>query len=245
MPQGKKKTIKRKPGVVSKKYFDEETEEAILAYVKSDNKKEKDKIYEEKIFPATKTLAENLINVYGYHALHDSKEELRDECVSHVSQVFAKYKQEKGHAFGYFNIVTKNHLNGIVKKSNKLMKTFVSFEEKEEFSDRDMQIMSENIKLPATDELKIAEEENERIKEILHDVKIHLKTTVEFQIFDAIEKMFKHKEDLDIINKRSVSVYLRNITGLKGKQLTIPLNNIKKLYAEAKAYMMKERGEDE
>jgi hypothetical protein len=50
----------------------------------------------------------------------------------------------------------------------------------------------------------------------------------------AIETLFKKINDLDYLNKRAVFVYLRDISGLTPKQLSVSMSNIRKHYKDIK-----------
>ena len=49
---------------------------------------------------------------------------------------------------------------------------------------------------------------------------------------DAIETLFKNIEELDYLNKRAVFVYLRELSGLNAKQLSVSMSNIRKVYRD-------------
>ena len=48
----------------------------------------------------------------------------------------------------------------------------------------------------------------------------------------AIITLFDNIEDLEFLNKRAVFVYLREISGLNPKQLSVALSSIRKHYRE-------------
>ena len=47
-------------------------------------------------------------------------------------------------------------------------------------------------------------------------------------------KAFEHIDDLDMLNKRAVFVYMRDISGLNPKQLSIAMSTIRKHYKQLK-----------
>ena len=51
---------------------------------------------------------------------------------------------------------------------------------------------------------------------------------------DAIVTLFTKIDDLDYLNKRAVFVYLREISGLNAKQLSVAMSNIRKHYKEVR-----------
>ena len=72
----------KKAAKLSRIYFSSNTQDAIVAYQVSVEKKDKDKIYINDIKPAFEKLAENLINIHKFTSLHDSYDDLRSDCVN-------------------------------------------------------------------------------------------------------------------------------------------------------------------
>lgn len=111
---GHKKITRRKPGDTSprKYYFDENTQAAIVEFQQEQNIAIRNLIYTKTISPAFRTLVENLINVYKYQVIGESKEDLRNECVEFLFTVIGKFDITKGSkAFAYFNVVAMNWLS--------------------------------------------------------------------------------------------------------------------------------------
>ena len=49
---------------------------------------------------------------------------------------------------------------------------------------------------------------------------------------EAIISLFNNINDLDFLNKRAVFVYLRELSGLNAKQLSVAMSSIRKHYRE-------------
>ena len=49
---------------------------------------------------------------------------------------------------------------------------------------------------------------------------------------DAIIKVFEMIDQLDFLNKRAIFVYLREISGLNPKQLSVSMSNIRRYYRD-------------
>ena len=54
-------------------------------------------------------------------------------------------------------------------------------------------------------------------------------------VYDAIRTLFNSADDLDILNKKAVYLYLREITGLNTKQIVSQLNKMRKRYRAFKS----------
>jgi hypothetical protein len=62
----KKRVIRRGTGNPANMYFNADTQAAICEYQDSEDQKEKDKLYIERILPAFDKLVQNLIFIYGF-----------------------------------------------------------------------------------------------------------------------------------------------------------------------------------
>ena len=49
---------------------------------------------------------------------------------------------------------------------------------------------------------------------------------------DAIITLFQKIDDLDLLNKRAVFVYMRNLSNLNPKQLSVAMSTIRKHYRD-------------
>ena len=52
----------------------------------------------------------------------------------------------------------------------------------------------------------------------------------ELSVYNAIRQLFLYSDDLDMLNKKAVYLYLREITGLNTKQVVNNLNRMKGRY---------------
>lgn len=107
------KIIKRKSDSTTKSnmYFNEKTTEAIENYQKLSSKEEKEKLYLAEIYPAFDKLVENLIFIHGFRGLHDSYDDLKNDCVTFLYEAIHKFDPTRGtKPFSYFNVVAKRWL---------------------------------------------------------------------------------------------------------------------------------------
>jgi hypothetical protein len=86
---------KRKPKKKNT-YFTQETEDAILAYLKEENHLQRDKIFNEKIYHALYKLAENIIHTFKfYYTEVESLEDLKHEVMIFLLERFHLYHPSK------------------------------------------------------------------------------------------------------------------------------------------------------
>lgn len=235
MPVGKKITRRKKGSGPTVNYFTEQTQESIVLFRNESDIEKKKKIYMEGIKTAFETLVETLINVYGYHVLYESKEDLKNHCVADLYEVIGKFDPSKGSkAFSYFNVVAKNWLTIRSKTNAKNIQTFTSIDNKDAFSSHELELIENFNVLPSVDEVVTQEEITDNIKKMLQEISDRVKTDNEKTTVNAVKFLFDKLEDLDLVNKRALMVYVRELTNLSPKQLSIVLSSLKKHYKTIK-----------
>jgi hypothetical protein len=242
----KKKISRRKPGEKSfRNYFDDDTQAAIVRYQKAliempdgtfvPNHEERNTIYVMEILPAFSTLIENLINVYGYHVLYETRDDLKNECLEFLYGVINKFRAEKGSkAFSYFNVVAKNWLTIRSKQNAKVVQNYVSMDNREALSKHDLDLIEDHNVVPSIEDVLTNEDLSKNLKGLVTTLKDKAKTENEKSCLDAIGILIENIDDIDLLSKRAVMLYIREITGLSSKQLSIVLSSLKKQYRVVK-----------
>lgn len=238
----KKKISRRKPGEKSfRNYFDDDTQAAIVRYQQAvieqpdgtflPNYPERNTIYVNDILPAFSSLIENLINVYGYHVLYETRDDLRNECLEFLYGVINKFKAEKGSkAFSYFNVVGKNWLTIKSKQNAKMVQNYVSLDNREALSKHDLDLIEDQHVIPSIEDLLTTDDISKNLRHLVSTLKDKAKTDNEKACLNAIEILIENIDDIDLLSKRAVMLYIREITGLSSKQLSIALSSLKKQY---------------
>ena len=231
----RKKTYRRKSkkGTSKKLYFGKDVHLAIIEYQNCDTRAKKHQIYTGKIKNSFEKLVENLIFIHGFAANQEHFKILKSDCVSFLYETLEKFDRGKGSkAFSYFNVCAKNFLIIRNKKTSKNRKRNISIEEFKNMNATEKH-MIENYKiLPSQDDIIIREEDKIILKEILGKIKLKVSNHNEKLCIDSIIKVFDNIENLDFLNKRAIFVYLREISGLNPKQLSVAISNIRKYYRE-------------
>lgn len=231
----KRRVVRRKPGQTMVKYFTMDTQDAIVRFQQAETPKEKEKIYVADIAPALNILVDNLINVYGFKVLHDSREELKMECVEFLYSVLHKFNADKGSkAFSYFNVVAKNWLTIKSKQSAKRTQTHVSLDDVEALTNADLEKIESYNFLEPFDMQVTQAQEREKLVSIIKRVSEKTRTDDERAAMDAIKQVVENLDDLEILSKRAVLLYLREISNLTPRQLSASLSSLKKHYLDIK-----------
>lgn len=230
----RRKISRRKPGQKKvNNYFTMGTQDAIVRYQQSDDPEYKEKTYVAEILPAFDALVENLINVYGFKVMHESKQDLKSECLEFLYTTVHKFDPTKGSkAFSYFNIVAKNWLTIKSKQNAKKLKQYVSLDFKEGLSQADLDAIERNNVIPGYDEIVSTAEMHDFLTRLVAELETRVRTDNEKATIDAIKIIIDRIDEIDLLSKRAVLLYIREITGLSSKQLSIVLSSLKKHYRE-------------
>jgi hypothetical protein len=236
-PTGKK-LIKRKPkgGAAPQEfYFNAGTQQAIVDYKAETLPSKRNDIYVREILPAFSKLVENLINVYGFQIQYESKADLQNECIEFLYGVITKFDASKGtKAFSYFNVVAKHWLIIKSKQSVRNVHVFTSLDDTESLSQHDLETIENHSVSPSPEESLVEECDQQKIKTILEFISSKAVTDNEVECLKGINLLFSNVNELDFLNKRAVMLYLREITNLSPKQLSVVLSLMKRHYKTAK-----------
>lgn len=214
----------------TKLYFTLDTQHAIQEYLTCETSQQRDRIYRSRIKPAFEKLAENLIFMYGFKG-KEPYELLRDDCVTFLFEKMGKFDPEYGSkAFSYFNIVARRWLINQSKARVTSLKRHMSLDDKYTLGPIEKKTIENYDTVRAPDEQMIINERLAEITTILERIKSKVTNKNEKKCIDAIIQVFSHVDDLDLLNKRAIFVYLRSISGLSPKHLTVALSSIKKHY---------------
>ena len=221
-PEPKRRGRKR----TKKQYFTPDTDAAIKEYLASSNQDERDHIFKTRIHYAFYKLAENLIHTFKfYYTEVDDLEDLKHEVICFLLEKLDYFKPEKGtKAFSYFSIVGKNYLilynnNNYKKKKQKADLIEV---------DEDEGVLYQL----GRDERK--QEIKDFIDYFTDYIDKHMftmfKKEKDRRVCDAINVLFKRRENLEIFNKKALYIYIREMTEVDTPVITKVTKVLKKVY---------------
>jgi len=225
IPPPKKKRGRKR---TKKQYFTKETEIAISEYLSSNNQTERDRIFNDRIYYAFYKLAENLIHTFKfYYTEVDTLEDLKHEVIVFLLEKLHYFDPTKGSkAFSYFSIVGKNYL--ILYNNNNYKKKKIT-----------MDVMSAD-----EDDGVIRQLGRPERKQDLKDFIDYFTEYIDKNIFtlfkklndrkvcDAVNILFKRRENLEIFNKKALYIYIREITDVETPVITKVTKVLKRLYKE-------------
>jgi len=226
-PRGRPKGAKNKKieGTAPKSsnvYFTPETEAAIIAYNKSEDPREKDKIYNDYIQQAFFKIAENVYNTFKFSYADVSPIEIQKQAISHMVANIDKYEPGKGKAFSYFSIVAKNWF---ILDNNT---TYKRFKKHVEICEQ----TGESGEFVVEPEHEKQESETREFIELMVDYwdkNVHKMFTKEkdLKIAHAVIEIFRNADRIDVFNKKALYLYIREIADCQTQKITKVINKMK------------------
>lgn len=216
-------------------YFHAGTQDAIVRYQNSETSNDKNKIYSNEISPAFEKLAENLINIHRFTSLHDSFDDLKNDCVNFLFETLLKFDPSRGtNAFSYFNVCAKNFLIIKTKKKLQITRRSVSMDDHESLNFNDHMTIEDSQQIPSQEVVFERASMATMLVKILYSIRDEVKTENELICINSIITIFESVDHLDLMNKSAILLYMRELSGLSPKQLTTTLQCVKRLYKEAR-----------
>ena len=190
-------------------YFGTPAQDAIIAYNKCKNVKERNKIYNAGIKYPFEKLAENVLNTFKFTYFDVPKSDVKKEVVSAMVEKIHMYKEGKGKAFSYFTIIAKNYLilnnNGNYKRWQKNQLISEMPQQNEEYSEFRKIMLSywdKNLTVVFTKKRDI-------------------------QIADAVLELFRRADYIENFNKKHLYLLIREMTDCKTHYITKVVNVMK------------------
>ena len=228
-----KRKIRRNPGKKRNMYFNKDTQASIEAYQNSEDSDEKEKVYRKEIMPAFEQLSESLIYVYGFNSPYESVASMKGDCVAFLYETIHKWDPARGtKAFSYFNVVAKNWLIIRCRNAKKNNQRHVSLSDMSILSSKDKATIAGHSVAPSPQEILEQGEMRDRIMDVIDEIDSRVKKPNEVLCAKAIRTVFENIDNLDFLNKRAIYVYVREISGLTSKQLSVSMSKIRKHYKE-------------
>ncbi len=211
-----------------KQYFTPDTDAAIKEYLASSNQDDRDEIFKTRIWYPFYKLAENLIHTFKfYYTEVDDLEDLKHEVICFLLEKLDYFKPEKGtKAFSYFSIVGKNYLilynnNNYQKKKQKVDVLA---------ADEDEGVLHQLGRDGRKQEIKdFIDYLTEYIDKYMFTM---FKKEKDRKVCDAINTLFKRRENLEIFNKKALYIYIREMTEVDTPVITKVTKKLKVLYKD-------------
>lgn len=223
-PKGKKNKKDAVEGVekkISNVYFTPDTELAIVAYNETEDPREKDKIYNEKIQGAFGKIAENIYNTFKFSYADVSPLDVQKQAISHMVANMSKYEKGKGKAFSYFSIVAKHWFildnNTTYRRFKKHVEICEQTGDSGEFV---VQPEHEKQESEAREFIKLMVEYWDQ------NVGKYFTKDRDLKIANAVVEIFRNADRIDIFNKKALYLYIREIADCQTQHITKVINKL-------------------
>lgn len=206
---------------VSNVYFTADTETAIVAYNETEDSREKDRIYNDKIQGAFAKIAENVYNTFKFSYADVSPLEIQKQAISHMVANISKYEKGKGKAFSYFSIVAKHWF---ILDNNTTYRRFKKHVEICEQSGEAGEFVVE------PEHEKQETETREFIKLMVDywdkNVGKYFTKDRDLKIANAVVEIFRNSDRIDVFNKKALYLYIREIADCQTQHITKVINKM-------------------
>ena len=203
-------------------YFSKATEDAIVEYNSTEDDALRNRIYENKIKFSFEKLVENIFNTFKFTYFDNSPIEIQKETVTHLVSNIQKFEAGKGKAFSYFSIIAKNYL---IFHNNNNYKRF------NQHVDISEQPFESSVCLQTEDAHHKQKETNEFMKLMINywenNVNKIFTKQRDLSIANAVIELFRNSDRLDDYNKKTLYLYIREISKCKTQQITKVINKMK------------------
>lgn len=215
-------------------YFNQKTENAIREYCTSNEKRYRDRIFKDEIYPALNKLVENVIHNrkfynYGFQTYAD----IKHECVVHLLERLEKFNPDLGHkAFSYFNRVVINWVYAQMKNINEEMIDKVDLIEIDNSRDVDSEVRNQDRSEEVADFCKKWSVWGNAHLDYLYyydENVVKPFTKKDKAIANAVFDLFQDINQIDLINKKALYIMIRERIDVKTDSITNVVKVLKPL----------------
>lgn len=219
--------VKKKPD-----YWTIQQEEAIKKYLNSDKSSlESQKEFERDIYPALKTLVENILFTYRLSISDISIEEQINDALGFIMLKLDKFDPNLGYkAYSYFGTIAKRYF---IAKKKKLYNNKISMVELEELDGIELQ--NDAFSICDTD---LEEDSNFFfLNMVAEDFESKLNKTEYidpgvYKLGEAIIFLLKNYKKINVTSKNQFYFIAREYTGMKTKEITRSLKVLKTMFSD-------------
>jgi len=228
-----RKSRRSKSPSMSKMYFTDDTELAIMEYNRETNIENREVIFNTRIQHPFEKLVENIFNTFKFSYFETGPLDVQKETVSHLVANIHKFDSQKGKAFSYFSIVAKNYLIFLNNSTYKRFNQHVDITEEREDNKIQLQCEDGHFKQVELKEFMLL-----MVRFWDNNInKIFIKQR-DLGIANAIIELLRHSDRVDAFNKKALYLYIREISNCKTQQITKVINKMKQYHLNiAKTYL--------
>lgn len=208
----------------SRNYFTQETEDWVIKYNASSDPEERNKIFREKLYIPFYKLAENIINTYKfYHTDVDTIEDLKLDVITMIFEdKIHRFDPSYGaKAYSYFGTIIKRWLIGYDNANYNRKKKQVQIDN---YVDS---FVSSGSEIETAPTLTLSGFFDNWIADCYENLETMFPKEQDQTIADAVLAVFRSRQNLEILKKKALYIYVREITGCETPYLTKVITALK------------------
>ena len=209
-----------------RRYFTQETEDAIVKYNSTSVPEEKNMIYEEEIHYAFFKLTQNIIHTFKfYHTEVDDLEHLQHEIIIFLLSKIHLFNPHNGaKAYSYFGTIVKRWL---------ILYNEKNYKKKVQKSSVDELSKDENYSYtlegsPSNDKLSLFIDQY--VDFVSNNIFFIFPKGNDAQIADAVLELFRKRDGIDIFNKKALYIYIHEMIDVKTPKITKIVNVLQDIF---------------
>ncbi len=235
----------RKPSEEKKGYFYEEQENAVLKYLSSESEAEKEKVFQEFLYPAFTKMIESIIRRYNLYLPDEIFQETFDDTLSFLLTKIHFFNPSSGFkAYSYCGTICKNYL---ILKINQYNKNLIR-NERYELVQGDV---DDNIKYSYEEQGgylqhlgELISDTCKEIEKMLEESEKHKLNEKELKVGYALVQLLSNWDDLFVrmgshkFNKSSILMFLKELTLLDTTEIRNAMKKYKNVYQDIRKKML-------
>jgi hypothetical protein len=237
----------RKSKKENKFYFGEEEEKAFVDYLRSDDKKFRDKIFAEKLYHPFTKMIESIIRRYNLFTPDEDFTDTFNDTMSFLMTRLNTFDPSKNYkAYSYCGTICRNYL--ILKRTqySKKIERQISYDLLFPTSESDKRTEPTNDKLISEFNNELINKTISKLQEMLLPENSHILSENEIKIGNALLEMLMNWEEIFTymgskkFNKACVLQYMRDYTELSTTEIREGMKRYKDLYFFTKEKLIRE-----
>lgn len=234
LPVKQVKHRKRRGTNVTRMYFTQDTEDAIVEYNKMEDREAREEMFRNRILYPFQKLVENVFNTFKFSYFETGPQDVQKECLTHLVANIHKFDpnrlsktdpNKKAKAYSYFSIIAKHYL--ILLNNTNYKKFNQNVEISEERDENTIQLQQDD-KYYAQQEMAdfirlIIEFWEKNVNKIFSKQR-------DLNIANAVIELFRNSERIDAFNKKALYLYIREMAMCKTQQITKVINRMKQYH---------------
>ena len=222
-------------------YFGPEEEAAVVEFLTCEDEHQRNRIYNSSLRHPLNKMIESIIRRYKLYRKDMEFDDLHADTLSFLAMKMNKFEPEQGKkAYSYFGTICKNYLLGQLLKSDKRMKTDLSYDDVY----KSVEEMYDYL-------YSIEDGDKTPLEEFIREISANVKAEIEhgklseneilvgnalIQVLDNWETIFEQVESGNKYNKNLILAYIRELSGLSTKDIRVSMRRYKKIYSALKGF---------